>query len=58
MSNEHQRQIRDIAKRLRDVVQVLRDNDPSNFTEDDMDSLAQMLENMAGVMEGLSQEDE
>ncbi len=48
------RQIQDMARRLRAVVQVLRENDPANFTEEDLESLAQVLENMAAVMENMS----
>ena len=56
MTQEEKQQITTMSTRIMDVVAVLKGNDASNFTDSDLEDLANVLANIAAVMLGLTTE--
>lgn len=50
MTDEERNQIATMSSRIEDVVEVLKGNDASNFTNADLEDLASVLGNIASVM--------
>lgn len=54
MTENECKQVYDISQRIKDVVNFLNENEASNLSNEDLDSLAMLLTNISGVLEELS----
>ncbi|THB68013.1 MAG: hypothetical protein D6E12_07365 [Desulfovibrio sp.] len=57
MTDEEKKQITTMAQRVLDVVEVLKGNDAANFSNSDLDDLANLLANIATVMDDMAKAD-
>jgi hypothetical protein len=56
MNNEERQRLESMAQRIMAVVNALEENEPENFTTDDLQDLANILKSIAGSMTDLSQD--